>query len=315
MVPLALIGLGAGAASALLMATMASRSPLSLMLVLLAPLPIMIAALGWTHWTALFAALFAAVGLAIAFGEPLWIPIYLVGAGLPGWWLGYLALLARADADGAVEWYPVGRLVLWCSVIAAVIVGIVMWNVRIDEQQFQAALKIALERMAKEYGKSAPDFATMDVKRASELIAGFVPPATAALITFAYALNLYAAGRVAGLSGRLRRPWPDLSALRFPKLAPALFAAALIGWFMSGIPGMLGGIVSGAFIMAYAMLGFAVLHDITRNLGIRPFVLAGAYFVVIAAVWPVFFMTMLGLADSIFDFRKGNAAGRPPAVT
>jgi hypothetical protein len=315
MMPVALIGLGAGAASALLMATMASRSPLSLMLVLLAPLPIMIAAVGWTHWAALFAAIVAALGLAIAFGEPLWIPIYLVGAGVPAWWLGYLALLARADAADSMEWYPVGRLVLWCVAIASAIVLIVMWNVRIDEQQFQAALKLALERVAKEYGKSAPDFTRMDVKRVSEMIASFVPPATAALITLAYCLNLYAAGRVAGLSGRLRRPWPDLSGIRFPRFAPAAFAVALALWFMPGMPGMAGGIVSGAFIMAYAMLGFAVLHDITRNLGIRPLVLTGAYFVVMAAVWPIFFMTILGLADSVFDFRKGAAAGQPPAPT
>ncbi|HWV43053.1 DUF2232 domain-containing protein [Pseudorhodoplanes sp.] len=315
MVPTALIGLGAGAASALLMATMASRSPLALLLILLAPLPIMIAAIGWTHWTALFGALAAALALAVVFGEPLWIPIYLVGAGLPGWWLGYLALLARADDDGQVEWYPVGRLVVWCTIIASIIVMIVMWNVRIDEVQFQAALKLALERVAKEYGSSAPDFTKMDVKRVGEMIAGFVPPATAAMITLAYALNLYAAGRTAGLSGRLRRPWPDLSALRFPKLAPAAFAIALTLWFMPGALGMVGGIISGAFIMAYAMLGFAVLHEITRNLGIRPLVLIGAYFVVMAAVWPVFFMTMLGLADSIFDFRKGAAGAQPPAVT
>ena len=315
MVPTALIGLGAGAASALLMATMASRSPFALFLVLLAPLPIMIAAVTWTHWTALFGALAAAVALAFAFGEPLWLPIYLVGAGLPAWWLGYLALLARSDPGGSVEWYPTGRLVLWCAIIAAIIVFIMMWNVRIDEQQFEAALKLALERVAAEYGKSAPDFTRMDVKRVSEMIASFVPPATAALITLAYALNLYVAGRVAGLSGRLKRPWPKLSELRFPKLAPALFAVSLAAWFMPGTLGAAGAIVSGAFIMAYAMLGFAVLHEITRNLGIRPLVLTAAYFVVIAAIWPVFFMTILGLADSIFDFRRGVSAGRPPAST
>jgi hypothetical protein len=223
-------------------------------------------------------------------------------------------LLARSDTGGGMEWYPVGRLVVWCAVIASIIVTIMMWNVRIDEEQFQAALKIALERVAREYGSSAPDFTKMDVKRVAELIASFVPPATAAMIALAYALNLYAAGRTAGLSGRLRRPWPQLSALRFPKLVPAAFAVALALWFLPGTTGMIGGIVSGAFIMAYAMLGFGVLHDITRNLGIRPLVLAGAYFVVMAAVWPVFFMTMLGLADTIFDFRRSAAGTQPPAV-
>ena len=38
------------------------------------------------------------------------------GSALPAWWLGYLALLARpAPAGASVEWYPVGRLVLWAA--------------------------------------------------------------------------------------------------------------------------------------------------------------------------------------------------------
>ena len=34
------------------------------------------------------------------------------------WWLGYLTLLARPAANGAgnaLDWYPVGRLVLWAA--------------------------------------------------------------------------------------------------------------------------------------------------------------------------------------------------------
>jgi hypothetical protein len=313
--PVALIGVGAGAASALLMATMASRSPFSLMLVLLAPLPIMIAAVGWTHWAGLLAALVAAFGLAVAFGEPLWIPIHLIGAGLPAWWLGYLALLARGDENGNAEWYPIGRLVLWCAVIAAVIVAIVIWNLRIDEQQFQTALKLALERVAKEYGKAAPEFTKLDIKRAGDLLMAVMPPLSAALITLAFVLNIYVAGRVAMLSGRLRRPWPDLPALRFPRLASTAFAIALVAWFMPGIPGVIGGIVSGALIMAYALMGAAVLHEITRPLGDRIFILSAVYLIVIA-FWPAgVLLAIFGVADSIFDFRKTAGGAKPPAIT
>lgn len=314
MVPTALVGLGAGAASALLMATMASRSPLSLMLVLLAPLPVMIAALGWTHWTALVAVIAAAAALALAFGEPLWIPIYLVGAGLPAWWLGYLALLARGNEDGSAEWYPAGRLIIWCTVIASVIVAIVMWNVRIDEQQFEAALKLTLDRMAKEYGTAAPDFTKIDVKRAGELIMSFVPPLAAAMITTAYVLNFYIAGRVAMLSGRLKRPWPNLPALRFPKHTPTAFAIALLVWFMPGTIGMIGGIVSGALIIAYALMGLAILHDVTRPLGDRVFILSAVY-LILFVFWPAsVLLAIFGVADSIFDFRKSAPGGAPPAV-
>ena len=63
-----LIGIGAGAATALLFASVASGSPLSVLLFYLAPLPILIAAIGWSHWAALIAALAASAGLAAVFG-------------------------------------------------------------------------------------------------------------------------------------------------------------------------------------------------------------------------------------------------------
>jgi hypothetical protein len=283
--------------------------------VLLAPLPIMIAAVGWSHWTALFAVVVAGAALTAAFGEPLWIPIYLVGAGLPAWWLGYLALLARGNDDGTVEWYPAGRLVVWCAILGAAIVAIVMWNVRVDEQQFQAALKLTLERMAKEYGKSGPDLSAIDAKRMGDFIMSFVPVLAAAMITLALTLNIYCAGRAAMVSGRLKRAWPDLAALRFPRYVSAAFAVALLVWFMPGIPGMLGGIASGAFIAAYALMGLAVLHDVTRPLGDRVIILSAIY-LIIFVFWPAcVLLAIFGVSDLIFDFRKTASGSQPPAIT
>ena len=50
MMQIVLIGIGAGAATALLFASVASGSLISVLLFYLAPLPILIAALGWSHW-------------------------------------------------------------------------------------------------------------------------------------------------------------------------------------------------------------------------------------------------------------------------
>ena len=59
---LGVVGLGAGAAAALLFASVTSGAWLSIALFYLAPLPILIAGLGWTHW----AAPHAGVGPAVA---------------------------------------------------------------------------------------------------------------------------------------------------------------------------------------------------------------------------------------------------------
>src|SRR5450830_1785159 len=120
MMQFGLIGIGAGAAAALLFASVTSGSWLSIVLFYLAPLPIMIAGLGWSHWAALSAALTGALALGVVFGTVFFFA-FLAGAGIPAWWLGYLAMLARpriiaggnrqngATSAVALEWYQIGR--------------------------------------------------------------------------------------------------------------------------------------------------------------------------------------------------------------
>jgi hypothetical protein len=319
MMQIVLVGLGAGAASALLFASIVSGSPLSVLLFYLAPLPILIAAIGWSHWSALLAAVAAALGLTLAFGKPFFLFAYPVSVGLPAWWLGYLALLARPGANGEVEWYPAGRLLLWCAAVAAAMVVIGVLNFGLDEEQFRAGLRAAFERILKSQGHG-PSGAALDVtsegdKRLIDLLVILMPLAAAVLTTVTTSGNLYLAGRIVKVSGRLKRPWPDLSEIRFPLAAHLSFAGALVLAFMPGLIGTLGGIVASALFVAYAILGFAVLHAITRHVGGRPFILTGAYLAVLVIGWPALGMTLLGLADSIFDFRKRAGAGTPPATT
>ena len=95
MMQFAFIGVGAGAAAALLFASVTSGVWLSIPLFYLAPLPIMIAGLGWSHWSAMIAAATGALALGLAFG-PIFFFSFLAGAGLPAW----LALLS-GDAGAA----------------------------------------------------------------------------------------------------------------------------------------------------------------------------------------------------------------------
>ena len=64
--------------------------------------------------------------------------------------------------------------------------------------------------------------------------------------------------------------------------------------------------------MAYAILGFAVLHAITRGIGSRALVLAGAYAAVIVFGWPILAMSLLGLAETAFNIRGRVASRRGP---
>src|SRR6476660_7402362 len=82
MIQIAIVGIGAGAAAALLFASVTSGSWLSIPLLYLAPLPIMIAGLGWSHWAAMIAALAGALGLGAVFGT-VFLLAFSAGAGFP----------------------------------------------------------------------------------------------------------------------------------------------------------------------------------------------------------------------------------------
>jgi hypothetical protein len=315
-----LIGVSAGAATALLFASVASGSVLSVLLFYLAPLPVLIAALGWSHWAALVGAVVASASLAAVFGSFFFVA-FLVGIGLPAWWLGYLALLARPATNGAtpndLEWYPVGHLVVWAALVSAIIVVAAMLNFGTDEESFRASLRSMLERMFRLQGRSPSDVATPGGRagqssRLVEFLVLALPPAAAVLTTITSTVNLWLAGRIVRVSGRLRRPPPDLAAMQFPSYAPALTAAAVAGSFLPGLTGIAAGALAAALLIAYAMLGFAVLHAITRNLGGRSFLLGGVYAAVIVFGWPVLVMTLLGLAEAAFDFRGRLARRRGP---
>ena len=323
MMQFGLIGIGAGAAAALLFASVTSGSWLSIVLFYLAPLPIMIAGLGWSHWAALIAALTGALALAVAFG-PVFFFSFLAGAGLPAWWLGYLAMLARPLGNGgaaALEWYPPGRLVVWAAILGGLVVVVAIPNFGFDAESFRAGLRQALThilRVDTEVPTNAP-LTTPGVSNTSRLVdflVAAIPPAAAVLATITNVLNLWLAARIVTFSGLLKRPWPPLAAMTFPRTLAAALAIAVALSFVGSLIGIVAGVVSASLLMAYGVLGFAVLHAITRGMASRIFVLGGVYAAVLVLGWPVLALCLLGLIEVAVNLRAHVARKRgPPAPT
>ena len=319
MMQFGLIGLGSGAAAALLFASLTSGTALSVPLAYLAPLPLMIAALGWSHWAALIGAFAGGAAIWMLFGGLFFIA-FLAGIGLPAWWLGYLAMLARPvgqNGTASLEWYPPGRLVVWSAVLASVLIVLTVLTMGGNADVLREALGTALREVFKstETGASAPEVLRYP-GRFIDVLVVIIPPATAVMATITNIVNLWLAGRIVKFSGRLTRPWPVLSEMKFPPLTAAALAVAIAVSFLDGMAGVLAGIVSAALLIAYGMLGFAVIHSVTQNLSARGFVLAGVYASVLIFGWPILILCLVGLAEQIFNFRARAAFRRgPPAST
>lgn len=314
-----LVGIGAGAAAALLFISVTSGSLLAVFLFYLAPLPMMIAGLGWSHWSALIGAVFGALTIATIFGSMLFFG-FLASAGLPAWWLTYLAMLARAPSGSGngnqptLEWYPVGRLVIWSACLAAVVVLVAIPNFGLDAESFRAGMREALIKLLRvEMGEPG---APSKVSTGIDFLVAALPPAAAVLATIVNVVDLWLAGRIVKFSGRLARPWPDIQAMTFPRALLIALGVAVGLSFLSNLAGILAGVVAASLLMAYGVLGFAVLHSITRGVNGRSFLLGGSYAASILLGWPVLAFCLLGLIESAAELRAriARTRGPPPAL-
>ncbi|KMO42510.1 membrane protein [Methylobacterium tarhaniae] len=310
------IGVVAGLASALLIGVVVQATPLALALYLLAPLPILIVAMGWSHRTGLVAAASGTLALAIA-SSPLRGLAFLVSTALPAWWLGYLALLGRPKASGEMEWYPTGRLLAWVAVTAAIALVVVVMLSSGDHAAYQERVRRLARAMLQLQMQETPSrgagLEEDDLARIAERVAGLAPAIMATTFTLLLTFYLWAGARVVQISGRLARPWPDLPATALPRRALWGLAIGGVLALAPGYAGAFGVALLGALSAALALQGLAALHDRSRGKPGRTPLLIGLYVLVfLTQGLALAALTLFGLVDALTGRRRPAQA--PPVA-
>ena len=321
MIAILFMALAAGCTSALMFASIISGTLLSLLLCYLAPLPLLVAALGWGPVCAAIGGLAAAAGLAAMFGFA-YGAAFAITVAVPAFWLGHLALLGRPIALGAaspgspaavnddLEWYPVGRILLWIAGFATLSTIAALLTLGSDAASITNVLRRGLLRLFEPREAPLSD----DAEHWVDALVSLAPAAGVSVALMTLTLNLWLSAKITATSGQLRRPWPDLRGTALPPMTlPALFIAIAF-CFTGGLLAMLAQIATAALMMAYALIGFAVLHMLTTPMKSRAFWLGTTYAVVVVFGWPILALVALGLADALFDIRRRYQRGKPPPL-
>lgn len=228
----------------------------------------------------------------------------------------------RRDGDpmeGAIEWYPIGRVVLATALMAGTFAALIFLAIG-DLTVLKTELRPMMEAIVKNNLRTPPADATeidMAVTALTDTAVEFAPSAMAVGLMGGWLFCLWLGGRIARASNLMERPWPDLAGIHYPVAAPLLLAVSTGAAFLGGQAGLVAKAYSGALFLAYVLLGLAVLHYTTRGKAWRPFVLWAIYFALLL-LSPVVsvVVAVLGLADGLTPFRNSPPPqGRGPTST
>nr|WP_320141984.1 DUF2232 domain-containing protein [uncultured Cohaesibacter sp.] len=307
-----IIGIIAGLCTALLNLSgyVGGMFGLGIFLIILSPLPLMIASLGWGSFTGLIAVLSSGVALSLLI-SPLAGLIFMVVNSIPPWWLARLTTLNQTNSEtGEVIWYPIDRLLIWIASIACVTSVAMFIPFGFSLDQYRDTISAMMNEVYKAQQLSLPQGTALTIEDIVSMITWMAPMASVLMVIFSSVVNLYLAGKVVQKSGRLQRPWPNLHQLILPPVVVFIFLVGFALMFiLSGLPQILAQIVAAAFGTAVLLVGLSVLHYMTRQSPARLVILWTTYFLLAIFQWIGVVLILLGSAEIFFNIRSRKPGG------
>ncbi len=320
-----IIPAGAGVLSALLFLAAGVGSPGAMLLVGLSPLPLFAMGLGaglvsslaaGTSATVLIGAINLNAGLSRgdaldeeALSRLIPAVAFAAAIALPAIVLVRQALLSRIDANGRLEWYPPGRLVMWLVGIG-IAVFLVATALLSGGRSVEERLSRFFSSMFMAY--AGPTFVAQ-LQPAIDVVS-----ALPALLAQTWLLVIAGNGILAqNLLVRFQhslRPSPPMGALELPRTAGILALAALgLTFAGNGWLEFVGRNLLVLLAVAFFFAGLGVIHGLLRPSAQRLGVLIGFYAFAFLFITPVIvLLALVGFVDHWIHFRQrfgGSAPG------
>jgi hypothetical protein len=324
------VAIGAGCAAAFLFAVSSQTSPLALALAYLAPLPVMIATMGWGVDAGAIAAAASVAGLTLL-ADPFSSVrsatvtglLFAVSVSAPAW---ILAACAAAPID---RYFParwrrgdayasVGSILTLAAAVGMLGAGAVLTAVIFLYGGYAEGAKQVMAALAALANDALDAKDSPEARIFAESMVRFGPAAIAASTLLMLSVNLYAAARSTQLSHRLQRPWPDLpTSLRVPWPLGVVAIGSVLGAYALPTPAsQYLWIGVGGLGAAFALQGLAVAHALSRGLKPRIVMLVALYACcVLRANFTIPVLAGLGLVDAFARLRARAAFLPSPKPT
>jgi hypothetical protein len=314
-----LLALAAGLVSAIVFAS-AAAGPLlpRMILILLTPFPLYLAGLGLGVMPAVIA---SAAGTLLIFGVLPSVPSYALAfaatQALPAIMLTRLTLTSQENAGGERVWYPVGRLLVAIALLSGAFAFVYLLSQGADTEALTKSVRALVDDL-KGWLPAMPDGQPLGEEQLKDLTSMIVSgiPGGIALSVMATALaSLWLAGRVALAAQQLPRPWPDFTRIELPLGSAIVLLAATLISFTSDKAWLLADGLASALRFAFALVGLAVIHYVTKESAWRGFILTAVYAsLLVLSKHTLLILTLIGLAEAVFHYRYAAQRKPPPAA-
>lgn len=306
-----LIAIGAGALSAIASVAIISGMPLGILLVYLAPLPLMVSGLALGVPAATVAG-GSGIVVAVIVGGALAGGIYGVLHALPAWLVVRQALINRTDEAGNRRWFPEGHIIASLSVLALSILAgfglIYIYGQGGDqvgaqvggtiEASITAALNQSLSALIPTLG---------DVERADAvaILAAYLPGTVGSSWVAMLIINALLAQNILVRAKKNIRPPLDTSGLDVPNwVSWALVLAAGFALLGTGDIGYIARNSTMILATPFFFLGLAVAHFMAKRTTFPGTTLVAVYAAMLITRWALLGVTGLGVIEQWVGIRR-----------
>ncbi len=314
-----LVAMVAAFASALLFGFGMAASFWGLFLVMASPLPIYVAGLGWGSLASGFAGVLA-VACLLMFLDPVMTSVYSLGFVVPAFLLAHLAIQPVTGPDKAPRWLPASALARVFLVVGLIEITLLTLALSVTESGLAGTVRGNLHEVASWFEDSDEE-SRQALADLVDFWDSLVPGTLVGGIMLSHAvMGSLAQGLLVSFATPMR-PSPVFWQLRLPVWPSAVaVAAAAVALGVDTLHGSTGGPASIVVYLAtgivlvlgtgFLLQGLAVLHALTRGMGMQPLILMAGYVVVLVfQPFGALAFAAIGFADCWAGFRERFGVG------